>query len=289
MPLRRTLRRSTWPKPGSSFNQGLTLREKGDAAGAVERFKAAHALAHTPLTGLELGRTYALLRQLVEAREAFLSVARIPLMPEETFRAKTARSESALLAEQLRPRIPSLTVRITGVPADSVAVTIDGANVPTEALAAPRLVDPGSHNVFARSTSGGTAETKVELGEGDSRDVELKIVFTGGGQTPPTQTVDAGRREPAPFSLSDTSNGQSSTARSRVLEWSLMGAGAAVGAAGAVLHDRRGGQGRGREQRSRQERVRFGLHGLDSRAGWVPGGRSRLRRRWRRLRDVKRR
>jgi hypothetical protein len=214
------------------FNQGKDLRGKGDLTGALEKLKAAHALANTPITGIELGRTYQLLGQLVEAEEAFLSVARIPVLPQETGRSATARRESATLAEQVRVRIPSLLVRINGVTADSVAVTIDGAVVPKEALAGPRMVNPGRHHVSAKTTSGGAAETDVDVKEAEARDIELKIAFTDPSQAPP---------HPSPWSktelgptASDTGAGGRAS-RSRVLEWSLLGGGAASVIAGAVL------------------------------------------------------
>src|SRR5579872_1913830 len=56
------------------FNQGMDLRDKGDASGALAKLQGANALAHTPITGVELGRTLVLLAHLVEAREAFLAV-----------------------------------------------------------------------------------------------------------------------------------------------------------------------------------------------------------------------
>ena len=227
------------------LNMGLELRGKGDVAGALLKLKAAYALVHTPITGLELGRTYMTLGNLVEARETFLGNARLPERPEETSRSKAARKESDQLAEQLRSRIPSLTVKITGVPSDTVAVTVDGASVPNEALAAPRLVDPGTHIVSARSTSGGTAETTVDLKEGEARDVELKIVFTGGRAQATAQSAPTASPSPAsspaataPLTHADTSNdraSEASHARSHVFEWSLIGAGVALGAAGAAL------------------------------------------------------
>jgi hypothetical protein len=214
------------------FTQGKELRSKGDLPGALEKLKAAHALANTPLTGIELGRTYQQAGQLMEAEEAFLSVARIPVRPEETPRSAAARQESATLAKQVRARIPTLMIRITGVTPDSVAVTIDGAVVPKEALAGPRLVDPGHHHVSAKSTSGGAAETDVDLKEAEARDIELKIVFTEGSQAAPAtpNPWTAGDHGAPP----DTGAG-SQAPRSRVLEWSLLGGGAAVGIAGAVL------------------------------------------------------
>jgi hypothetical protein len=215
------------------FNQGKELRNKGDLTGALEKYKAAHALANTPLTGIELGRTYLQVGQLMAAEEAFLSVARIPVRPEETSRSGAARQESAMLAKQVQARIPTLLIRITGVTPDSVAVTIDGAVVPKEALAGPRLVDPGHHHVAAKSTSGGTAETDVDVKEAEAKDIELKIMFTEGSQAAAPTT-------PNPWTAGDhgatpDTGGGSQAPRSRVLEWSLLGGGAAVGIAGAVL------------------------------------------------------
>jgi hypothetical protein len=173
------------------YNQGKDLRSKGDVAGALEKLKAAHAIAGTPLTGLELGRTYAQMGRLVEAQETFLSVARIPVRPEETTRSAAARRECETLAEETRAKIPALTIKVTGVPVDTVAVTVDGAAVPTQALAAPRFVDPGAHEVSARSTTGGTAETRVDLKEGESRTVELTISFKGAPAAAPSTIWNA--------------------------------------------------------------------------------------------------
>ena len=62
------------------YSQGVDLRDKGDLKGALEKFKAAHALGNTPITGIELCRTHAALAQPVEAREACLGVGRIAPM-----------------------------------------------------------------------------------------------------------------------------------------------------------------------------------------------------------------
>ena len=196
------------------YNQGKDLRNRGDNVGALEKLKAAHAIAGTPLTGLELGRTLALLGRLVEAQEAFLSVARIPVRPEETAQSAAARRDSERLAGEMRTRIPSLTINVSGVPVDTVAVTVDGAAVPTQALAAPRFVDPGAHVVSARSTTGGTAETRVDLKEGESRTVELTIVFKGAAPAPPPGASPSTLwSPPAPIATPSHSSGGMSTLR----------------------------------------------------------------------------
>jgi hypothetical protein len=76
------------------FNQGLGLRDKGDAVGAIEKLRAANAVAATPITGIELGRTYASAGRLVEAREALLAVGRLPVAPQETARSAAARADA---------------------------------------------------------------------------------------------------------------------------------------------------------------------------------------------------
>jgi len=213
------------------LNAGLSLRDKGDTAGAIEKLLGAHVLVHTPITALELGRTYALVGRLVEARETFLSIERMAPRPEETERSRSARAEGARLAAQIRPRIPTLETRITGAPLDSVVVTIDGAAVPREALAAPRLVDPGSHRVVARSTGGGVAEVRVELKEGEARSVELVI---GPPTSTPSATVSPAPAPPA-SPPAPPAEGAAPRSRSRALEWSLLAGGAAIGATGGVL------------------------------------------------------
>ena len=71
------------------YKEGRALRDKNDLKAALEKFKGAHALASTPVTGLELGRTHMLLTELVEAREAFLSVAKIPFADKESVTSPT--------------------------------------------------------------------------------------------------------------------------------------------------------------------------------------------------------
>ena len=173
------------------FNEGLALRERGDSDAALEKLKAAHALGGTPITGDELGKTYLALGKLVEARESFLEVARIPVQARETARSKAAREDSARLAEDIRARLPSLRVKIAGASSSSVTVTIDGASIPSQALDTPRLVNPGDHQLSARSASGGVADAKVWLKEGESRDVELKIEATPAGSPPSHAATDA--------------------------------------------------------------------------------------------------
>jgi hypothetical protein len=158
------------------YNSGRALKEQGDLAGALEKLRAAHALGRTPITGIELARTYAALGQPVEAREVCLGIARMPVAPEETSRSAEARAEAAKLAEEVKPKIATLRIRIDGVPAArKPTLVIDGVTVPSEALGQPRQANPGPHTIVARVEDGPESKTSVELKEGELRDVQLTV------------------------------------------------------------------------------------------------------------------
>ncbi len=167
------------------YNEGIELRDKGDMKGALEKFKAAHALGNTPITGLDLCRTYSALKQPVEARETCLGVGRIPLLAEESPRSKDARNDAARLAEAERPKIGSIRLKITGVPEGwQPTVTVDGATVPPVALNEPRAVNPGVHAIVAKVGSGPETRATLETREGETKDIELAVQPPPEGETP---------------------------------------------------------------------------------------------------------
>lgn len=166
------------------YVEGLELRDKGDLDTSLSRFKAAHALAATPITSLELGRAHVLLGQLVEARDVLLLVERLPPSASESTKAQHARGEARTLAEQLRTRIPSLTITFEKKPARPPRVAIDGSTIPPEALGVPRKVNPGKHVVLAEAGSVRTA-VDVLLVEGETKNLVLKLDVPPGDDTPP--------------------------------------------------------------------------------------------------------
>ena len=168
------------------YNRGRELRDHGELVLALEKFKAAHALAKTPITGLELARTHAALNQPVEARELCLSVARIPVTAEETARSVEARAEAAKIAEEVKPKIATLHITLHGARrGDETILLIDGITVPAAAMSEPRSLNPGAHAISARIGTGEEATVSTELREGETRDLELTVV-------PPAKVVVAG-------------------------------------------------------------------------------------------------
>jgi len=154
------------------FVQAGDLRDQGDLQKALEKFKAAHVLADNPITTFEVARTYAALGMLVEARDAYASIARHPLQADETERATLARRDGAQAAEDLRARIPTLVIKVAGPPGAS-SITLDDEALSAGALGAPRAVNPGSHHLVGTGPGGTRAEQAITVREGESREVEL--------------------------------------------------------------------------------------------------------------------
>lgn len=179
------------------YSDGIDLKEKGDLKGALEKFKAAHQLGNTPLTGIELCRTHQTLHQPVEAREACLSVGRIGPIPEESQRSKDARVDAAKIAEAEKPKIGFIKVKLVGAPAGMPAsVTIDGVQIPPAALDVPRPVDPGPHVILASVGGGGQTKASLETKEGESREVEVPVHPPPEGEKTPPPVAGGGTGAP---------------------------------------------------------------------------------------------
>ena len=200
------------------YVEGLELRDGGKLEMSLGRFKAAHALATTPITSLELGRAHALLGELVEAREVLLSIERLPVQPGESGKAANARVEARAMADQLRDRIPGLRIVFSPEPPSPPHVTIDGVAIPAEALANPRKVNPGSHTITTEA-NGARATSTVLLIERELRMVTLTLRAS----TTPVSPADTPRETPPPPTTPSTTT----TTTTSPTGWFYVGLGAA--------------------------------------------------------------
>lgn len=170
------------------FKEGKELRDKGQLPAARDKLKAAHALGQTPITGVELGKTHLLLNELIEAREVFLSVGRTPVASDETKKSADARVECDKLAAEVKPRIPSVKIKLSNVPAGAVAkVTVDGDDIPQAALSQPRAVNPGHRVIVAKVEGSPDAKAEIDIKEGETLDVALYIKTPKKKPTPPPE------------------------------------------------------------------------------------------------------
>ena len=158
----------------TALKEGLALREKGDLAGALGRLTTAYDLVATPVTLFELGKTHLLLGHVLQAHELFIKIGRLPPALEESQRSTTAREEAGRLAADLEPRIPTLRIRLANLPPEASAVVhIDDEPVAIAGAITPRAVEPGKHVILARAGDGPELRVTLEIGEGETKDIEL--------------------------------------------------------------------------------------------------------------------
>ena len=171
----------------SLMQQGRELREKGDGAEALKRFKAADDIMHVPTTGLELAKAQVAQGLLVEARD---TIATHPAVARQGVGPRALQGGTPEGADQLdaslNGRVPALTIVVKGAgPGESATVTVDGIALAETAVGLPRSVDPG-HHVLVAKTPTGEGKAEVDVAEGDQKKVEIAMVSSA--PPPPAET-----------------------------------------------------------------------------------------------------
>jgi formylglycine-generating enzyme required for sulfatase activity len=184
------------PKFGSSAEPSASdketaraLFESGDKAFKEKRFaearkdfEAAYALVPVPSTGAALARTLAELGQLVEARDVFLAVQRMPATKGEPAPFTKARKEATDRGKELADRIPTIRLSIEGLAAGTaLQVFFDGAEIPAAAATAPRKVNPGRHAIVVKAA--GYVDQVVTATVGERGTTELSVTLVKGGDS----------------------------------------------------------------------------------------------------------
>ncbi len=207
------------------MEQGRELRNKGNMAEALKRFQGANNIMHVPTTALEVARTQAALKMLVEARDTIGVLRQMPSEHDSKV-FQTARAAAEELDATLAGRVPALVVTVKGVdPGQEATVAIDGVPVPPDVVGLPRTVNPGHHVVTAKTPRGdGTAECDVK--EGQQRPVEVTLI--------PNGLPEPSAAPPEPVPAAPEAPLQKVTHKPGALAWTGIGVAGAGVIAGAV-------------------------------------------------------
>ena len=154
------------------MDEGKARMKANDYARAVDAIQKANDIMHVPTTGLALARAEIAAGRLVEARDSAIAVERMPREAAEPAVFEAARKQARELDAQLKPRIPTLRLRIKGTPSK---ITIDGVDVPVSIAGEPIAVNPGRHSVVVGATDGSDAHGDAELLERDAKELELVL------------------------------------------------------------------------------------------------------------------
>ncbi len=164
------------------MDEGHARRAKGDHKGALESFRAAHAIMKLPRTGVEVGRSLKDLALLIEAEKMLREVMEMPVLPDEPPPSAAARAEAKVLADDVAKRIPTLRLVVTGDEGQPLEITLDGEAAPSLAKSARRL-NPGAHALVVRAGKR-EQKTSVTLGEGEHKELAIDLTLPP-DSTPP--------------------------------------------------------------------------------------------------------
>jgi len=135
----------------SLAHEGRTLYENGKFALALERFRAADRIAHSPVLSLYVARCERNLSHLVAARDAYRIAASEVLGADAPPPFVAAKADATRELSALEPRIPRVKIEAPGVTA-ATRVQLDGVVVDVSSRE-PLWVDPGDH-VLSRNDGG---------------------------------------------------------------------------------------------------------------------------------------
>jgi len=159
----------------SLMDQGDDLRSKGDLKGALARFQAANEIMHVPTTALEVARTQVALGLLVEARDTLAQIMTSAPSPREPAQFREARTQAQTLDASLEPRVPTVTVTVSGAKEGApVSLSVDGVAVPSAVIGLPRRLNAG-HHVMIATTSTQEGRAEVDVAEGDKKEVPIAL------------------------------------------------------------------------------------------------------------------
>jgi hypothetical protein len=228
------------------------LHGRGDLKGALARFSAADAIMNVPTTAFEVAATQAELGKLIEAREILLRLLGARPGPADPEPFNEARAKALALSQQLVARIGSIIVTASGVSEpDGLELQVDGEILPKEMNGLGFRVNPGAHQLVARS-QGRELSQEVDVAEGQVLEVALRFApapLPAAADEPRAAAPPATRKKsespvtarhtPLPPSKARTSASSSSTSQLLYLGAGVGTLGVAVGAVAgisAVMH-----------------------------------------------------
>ena len=168
------------------FAEGMKALEAADYKGAAKSCGAAFKLVPASTPGVCLGRALVGLNKLVEARDVFLAASRYPSKDGEPAVIIEAGATAGAEAEKLAPRIPTLTLSISGAVEAQLRASIDGEDIASETIKSPRRVNPGKHVLVVGADGFADERVEIELAEGEKKRVPIALHASASSSRMPT-------------------------------------------------------------------------------------------------------
>jgi hypothetical protein len=149
----------------AAAQQGLDAYREKRWSDAIDFFNRAQSLVESPVHVLYLARSHAQVGKLVKARELYTKVVRYPLAQNAPKAFTSAQSEAQKELGELEPRLPYVTVVVTGEGAQQASFSQDGTALPPALIGVLRPVDPGEHEFQAVTEKMASKAQKITVAE----------------------------------------------------------------------------------------------------------------------------
>lgn len=162
-------------RAGALMDQGDTALEAGKNEAALEAYKQADAIMNVPTTRGAVAAALVRVGKLIEAREAALSIAKLPSPKNEPKPFKAARAAAQELAADLNGRIPSLRIQVRGPSGGDCLVELDGRRAPCKEAETAVPINPGSYRLVVRAEGFQEHAQSLVMAEREKRDVLVEM------------------------------------------------------------------------------------------------------------------
>jgi len=175
--------------------EGVDALRRGEHRLALEKFQEAYALVPSAKIFYDFGLAYVALGRRAEALAAFER-----FLGEAHDAPADKRQRAAEQIIVLRSQVGTAAITVPGAP-DGTTIVVDGRDLGRVPLARPVYLDPGRHEIAARSAAGRAGPVQqidIRAGAG----VEVVVPVEGAGPTvavalPATRNPDLSARPPA--------------------------------------------------------------------------------------------
>jgi hypothetical protein len=193
-------------------DQGATAFDEGRWSDAVDLFTRAQSVIDAPIHLLYIARAQEKQGNLVQAMEAYIKASRAQLAPNAPPVFQEAKREAEAELEALTPRLPQVTVTVSGADGvDDVVVKVDGEPLPAAFVGVKRPANPGKHTYSAEGATLEAQEVTIAVNERGEASVELVLRPKAASTPLPTPVAAPAEREPAPAPVEARDGGSGSS------------------------------------------------------------------------------
>jgi hypothetical protein len=150
------------------FNQGVEAARRNDWSDAREAFERAYHLSARPVVLINLAAAEVHTGRLKEAANSYRRILQGDSAPETS----QFRKAAADVLPSLEARIPRIRLHTSGLGGTDI-LEIDGAEIPSEQIEEPHLVDPGPHVVAIKRSGAERLRVSFSVAEGESHEISI--------------------------------------------------------------------------------------------------------------------